>query len=75
MGSIADGAWRRDCTLVAACRDVCEAAASGDLEQRLLQVSARGDVARMAHALNGLLDFSDSFVREAQSGVAMCCAG
>lgn len=55
--------------------DVCEAAAAGNLERRLLNVNLRGDLARAIHAINGLLDFTDSFVREAQAALDSASRG
>lgn len=49
--------------------DVCECAANGDLEQRLLLAPADGDLGRLLHAINHLLDMTDAFVRE--SGACM----
>ena len=47
--------------------EVCEAAAQGDLEARLLNVDATGDLGRAIHAINSLLDYTDAFVREAKA--------
>ncbi len=47
--------------------DVCEAAARGDLEARLLHVDVEGDLARAIHGINSLLDNTDAFVREARA--------
>ena len=44
---------------------VCEAAARGNLEERVLGCDAGGDVGRLAAAVNHLLDITDAFVREA----------
>jgi methyl-accepting chemotaxis protein len=50
---------------------VCEAAARGDLEHRLLRIdeSADPELARMLHAINQLLDLTDAFVREAAASL------
>ena len=53
--------------------DVCAAAAGGNLEVRLLNVDAEDDLARMIHAINSLLDYTDAFVREAKA-VLECSA-
>lgn len=53
--------------------DVCQQAAHGDLEARLLNVDAEGDLGRMIHSINGLLDYTDAFVREARA-VLDCAA-
>ncbi len=43
----------------------CEAAARGDLEVRILRCHEGGDVERLMHAINDLLDRTEAFVREA----------
>ncbi len=48
-------------------------AVPGDLEVRLLNVDAEGDLARMIHSINSLLDYTDAFVREARA-VLECSA-
>ena len=53
--------------------DVCEMAAGGNLEVRLLSVKVNGDMARMIHSINSLLDYTDAFVREAKA-VLECSA-
>ena len=45
--------------------DVCEAAANGNLEERVLSYPREGDLGRMMASLNHLLDMTDAFVREA----------
>ena len=45
--------------------DVCEAAANGNLEERVLSYPRDGDLGRMMASLNHLLDMTDAFVREA----------
>jgi methyl-accepting chemotaxis protein len=44
---------------------VCDAAAAGDLEARLLHVDAPPALADTLHRLNRMLDITDAFVREA----------
>ncbi len=44
---------------------VCEEAARGNLEPRLLRCHASEDIARLVRAVNHLLDMTDAFVREA----------
>lgn len=44
---------------------VCESAACGDLEPRILHIAGEGELARMLHSINHLLDLTDAFVREA----------
>jgi len=47
--------------------EVCERAARGDLEVRLLNVDADEDLARTIHSINSLLDYTDAFIREAKA--------
>ena len=49
--------------------EVCEAAAGGDLEARLLDVPADGPLRRAALAINHLLDVSDAYVRESTAAM------
>ena len=44
--------------------EVCERAAEGDLEPRLLRCPEDPELARVFHAINHLLDMSDGFLRE-----------
>lgn len=55
--------------------DVCEQAASGNLEARILHIDAEGDLARILHAINSLLDNTDSFVRESQAALESAARG
>jgi len=55
--------------------DVCEAAAAGDLEVRLVGYKAQGDVARIAGGINHLLDVTDAFVRESSASLEHASAG
>ncbi|MGE0758956.1 MAG: methyl-accepting chemotaxis protein [Pirellulaceae bacterium] len=43
---------------------VCRAAAQGDLEPRILNIEATGEMADLLHGINHLLDMIDAFVRE-----------
>lgn len=45
--------------------DICDRAAKGDFEARVLHTGLGGDLARVGNAINNLLDISDAFVREA----------
>ncbi len=53
--------WIRNAALV------CEKAAQGNLEERLLGCPAEGDLGRVLHGINHLLDMTDAFVREARA--------
>lgn len=51
---------------------VCERAAAGDLEARIVGVSAEGGLGNVCHAINAILDVADSFVREASAAMQNC---
>ena len=55
--------------------DVCERASHGDLEARLLNVDVGGDLERMIHAINGMLDYTDAFVRESKASLSYAAKG
>ena len=55
--------WRFE--WIARAAEVCESAARGDLEVRILRCHEGGDVERLVHAINDLLDRTEAFVREA----------
>lgn len=55
--------------------EVCIRAAHGDLETRLLHVDAEGDLARLMFSINGLLDYTDAFVREAKAVLGFTAQG
>ncbi|MFT5423008.1 MAG: methyl-accepting chemotaxis protein [Phycisphaerales bacterium] len=52
---------------------VCEAAASGDLEARILNIDPASELAPTLHAINHLLDMTDAFVREASASLSYAC--
>ena len=52
--------------------DICERAAAGDLEARVVGLPADGDFGRLCRAINQVLDISDSFVREASAAMEHC---
>ena len=56
--------WIRSAT------EVCTAAARGDLEHRVLEIDAEGDLGELLHALNHVLDMTDAFVRESGAALA-----
>jgi len=49
---------------------VCEAAAAGDLEARILNIDPDSELAPTLHAINHLLDMTDAFVREASASLS-----
>lgn len=60
---------------IARIADVCEQAARGNLERRLLHVDVDGDLARVIHSINGLLDYTDAFVRESRASLEAAAHG
>jgi methyl-accepting chemotaxis protein len=54
---------------------VCESAASGDLEVRLVGYKAQGDLARIAGGINHMLDVTDAFVRESSAALEHASGG
>ena len=66
-----DGAEVQDVQgLLAHAVEVCEAAARGDLEARLIGYGGRADeMGRMALAINHLLDLTDAYVRESRASL------
>ena len=51
--------------------EVCQRAAQGDLEARILGLSEHPQLGGLCRSINAMLDMADSFVRE--SGAAMAC--
>ncbi len=58
--------YRRWCQEVA---DVSERVAAGDLEPRVLRCDVDGNLGRMVHGINHLLDVTDAFVRESKAAL------
>lgn len=54
---------------------VCERAAKGDLEARLLHVDVDDDLGRMIHSINSMLDYTDAFVRESRAALSAAAEG
>ena len=52
--------------------DVCERAATGDLEARVLGVPTDGEQHRIGLAINRLLDVADAYVRESAAAMDHC---
>lgn len=48
---------------------VCEGAAKGNIEARILEIPEDGTVGTIQHSINHLLDITDAFVREAQGSM------
>jgi methyl-accepting chemotaxis protein len=51
-------------TWIARAAEVCRRPAEGDLESRLLHAPLEGDLGRLLHGINHMLDMTDAFVRE-----------
>lgn len=54
---------------------VCDEAAKGNLEPRVLGVPAEGDLGELRRALNHLLDLTDAFVRESRAALQASVEG
>lgn len=54
---------------------VCRAAANGDLEARILRIQTDPDLAELLHAINHLLDVTDSMMREATASMEFAGRG
>ena len=54
---------------------MCEQAAAGDLEARLIHCRESGDIGRMVHGINQLLDMTDAFLREARVSLEYASQG
>ncbi|MFO0840191.1 MAG: methyl-accepting chemotaxis protein [Phycisphaerae bacterium] len=54
---------------------VCQAAAAGDLEARILRLDADGDLRDLLLGVNHLLDMTDAFVREATASLHYASQG
>ena len=54
---------------------VCNAAASGDLEARILNIDTDPRLADLLHGINHLLDMTDAFVREATASLEFAGEG
>lgn len=55
--------------------EVCHAAASGDLEQRITRIDDDSPAAPLLHAVNHMLDMTDAFVREATASLEFAGQG
>ncbi len=54
---------------------VCDAAAKGDLEKRMLVESSDPELMQIAYAVNHLLDSTDAFVRESTASLRAASSG
>lgn len=55
--------------------DICDRASAGDFEARISDISVDGDLGRLAHSINLLLDISDAYVRESAAAMDCCSHG
>ena len=55
--------------------EVCERAANGDLEARMLNCHESVEAERLANAVNHLLDMTDAFLREVGASLEYCSRG
>ncbi len=49
--------------------EVCDRAARGDLEARILHIKDKGVTGKVQHSINHMLDLTDAFVREAKASL------
>jgi len=61
--------------LLALATDTCERAAKGDLEARMLHCHATEEMARLADAVNHMLDMTDAFLREVGASLEYASRG
>ena len=54
---------------------VCESAARGDLEPRVIHIDDTDPMATLAHAVNGMIDVMDAFVRESATSLEFASDG
>jgi len=52
--------------------EICERAAQGDLEARIIGIDPASEFGRLCGAINHMLDIGDSFVREASAAMDSC---
>jgi len=55
--------------------EVCNAAAMGDLEPRILRIDVGGELGEVLHAINSMLDITDAFVRESGASLTYAAQG
>jgi methyl-accepting chemotaxis protein len=60
---------------LAVAAETCELAAAGKLEARILHIQGSGEIARLSHAINHLLDMTDAFLREAGASLEYTSRG
>ncbi len=48
-------------------RAVCEAVAAGDFESRILNITEKGDLGELMHAINMMIDRTDAYMRESKA--------
>jgi methyl-accepting chemotaxis protein len=61
--------------LLALATDICERAANGDLEARMLNCHASVETERLANAINHMLDMTDAFLREVGASLEYASRG
>ena len=47
--------------------DVCQRAANGDFDARIINITEKGDAAELMHAINLLIDRTDAYLRESKA--------
>ena len=54
---------------------VCKAAASGDLEARIINIDIDGELGDLLHSINHILDVTDAFIRESGATLTFASQG
>ena len=54
---------------------ICQRAANGDLEARILDIDPDTELGHCCLAINHLLDIADAYVRESAAAMSTCAAG
>lgn len=62
-------------SFLALATDICERAANGDLEARMLNCHASTEMERLADAINHMLDMTDAFLREVGASLEYASRG
>ena len=64
-----------DSDLLTDVKQVCQRAANGDLEARILNIDTETEIGQCCIAINHLLDIADAYVRESAAAMAASAAG
>ena len=70
-----ESAGLKSADLITRMRQVCDAAAKGDLEQRITGIEEGGELSELAWNINALLDIVNSYTRETAAGMSAASEG